>query len=706
MFTKSKLLTAALLASIACSMQASDHVNHFCPSVKTIVKGGKIKAELENLERAQEIAKEQQAQRKAKAQQTDEEYKQVTVKLNYDPDVYFASPIIQLINVETGEEYEGFAFETPEAVIDVLPGVYMTSMSFCDNVSGPQRIVIKESIVVKGDTTVILDPEEATNLQERKLYTHNGEPLKLEVWKYFDEEPWQEKVEAGNASMAYVATSIYYDGVEILMNMGGSYNDRIDDNGEVFSTLGWLNYYINDVSDKVTAMQYGVIFADDYSSVDVFLFENQSVQGPHTYVNNPDDFVLFDASYAQEPYASIQAGVGVAWQLNGEPSHFIETDMWQDFGNRYYIGKTNSTNLNNAEIFIIPSRQEYDDMENWTQYNSYLAPVYNQDGVLRHAVYPYATNGAAYARNTYNGRTIQPHTYFSFSLDQEGGKAFDNVPVLVSTNSFFAAEEVWDANFGFEINYLGNYGEQTQLGAFLGTVEYKKDGELIAANSQEMQEFLWSIYDNGIESAWGEYEINATYPVSIEGIEGGNTTTMKFSFQNGVDVNSPTVQMLQLRKEDGTVTTRFVEGESVQLSVAGGDYVYDNTYPRYHNYVPASIKVEYSPYKADQWMDVAVEANPELLDVPGMGDTYQGTICDLPASSNNWYDLRLTVVDAAGNSQQQTLTAAFKVDSAVGLSELKEQSNDATIYTLQGQKAAKQLSAGFYIANGKKIVKM
>lgn len=95
-----------------------------------------------------------------------------------------------------------------------------------------------------------------------------------------------------------------------------------------------------------------------------------------------------------------------------------------------------------------------------------------------------------------------------------------------------------------------------------------------------------------------------------------------------------------------------------------------------------------------------------MLDVPGMGDTYQGTISDLPASSNNWYDLRLTVVDAAGNSQRQTLTAAFKVDSAVGLSELKEQCNDATIYTLQGQKAAKQLSAGFYIANGKKIVKM
>lgn len=702
MITKNKLfLTALATISFILVAQASEYSNPSHLVYKTVLKGGNPQVDSVAYKQAREMTEFHKLGRKTINQQADEDYKQVTILYNYDPALYSAPYMVDLINVETLEDYVYFFDEEPKAIIDVVPGTYMTYANFLGYNDNPQRIIVKESIVVDKDTTIIFDPEEATNFQEHIMYTHSGEQIQLGLSKRYNEEPWFEKISEGNVSMASVQTSIYYEDLELINNISIISDNYIEENGDITNTMGLLSYYINDVSDKVSALSFGLSYDNAQSSADVFLFENKKQNSSNIYENNPADFVLLDNSDTELPYASSMSGLGVAYKFDEEAGYFFNISWTESAISKYYFGKTSSDNLHISNIFVLPA-SGYEDMESWTQYISYLAPTYNQEGILAHAVYAYPNTMyfPAYGRNTYNGGTISPHPYFTFRHDQQGGSAFDNVPILVSTNSFIASDKIWEANIEFGFSYIGNYGEQTDLGSFLGVIEYKKDGEIIATNFGEMQEFQWSIYDNGIESAWGEYEINATYPVMVDGIEGGNTTTMKFSYQNGVDVNSPTVQMLQLRKEDGTVTTRFAEGESVQLSVAGGDYVFDNTYPKSHNYVPAAIKVEYSPYKADQWMDVAVEANPELLDVPGMGDTYQGTISDLPVSQNNWYDLRLTVVDAAGNSQQQTLTAAFRVDNATSISTLKP-AVERVAYDVYGRKSTS--GKGLLICNGKII---
>lgn len=54
--------------------------------------------------------------------------------------------------------------------------------------------------------------------------------------------------------------------------------------------------------------------------------------------------------------------------------------------------------------------------------------------------------------------------------------------------------------------------------------------------------------------------------------------------------------------------------------------------------------------------------------MPGYGHFYRGSLGGVDrGSSNGWFDIRISLTDAAGNCQRQTLSPAFKVESLAGV---------------------------------------
>ena len=103
---------------------------------------------------------------------------------------------------------------------------------------------------------------------------------------------------------------------------------------------------------------------------------------------------------------------------------------------------------------------------------------------------------------------------------------------------------------------------------------------------------------------------------------------------------------------------------------------------------------------------------PEKRFLPGWGDFYT---CPTAAvdrkSGNGWFDLRVTLTDARGNTQEQVVSPAFRIGSAVGAVEGITDSADggpAVYYDLAGRSVS-SLEKGVYIvrdSNGtRKVMK-
>ena len=83
--------------------------------------------------------------------------------------------------------------------------------------------------------------------------------------------------------------------------------------------------------------------------------------------------------------------------------------------------------------------------------------------------------------------------------------------------------------------------------------------------------------------------------------------------------------------------------------------------------------------------------DPDLFFMPGFGYFYRGSLADVEANSaNGWYDLRITVSDAAGNYLTQTLSPAFAIGEYAVINTVDAPDTDAPTeyFTIQGQRVA------------------
>ena len=80
------------------------------------------------------------------------------------------------------------------------------------------------------------------------------------------------------------------------------------------------------------------------------------------------------------------------------------------------------------------------------------------------------------------------------------------------------------------------------------------------------------------------------------------------------------------------------------------------------------VELYYRSYGANSWIPLELTNYPEFFRMPAFGDYYEATLDDLSTqSSTGWFDLRVVCTDNSGNSQDQKISPAFKIDSLLNV---------------------------------------
>lgn len=266
--------------------------------------------------------------------------------------------------------------------------------------------------------------------------------------------------------------------------------------------------------------------------------------------------------------------------------------------------------------------------------------------------------------------------------------------------------------FTIDPTYIGRLGELRSTDAAFSCIEMRYNDSIVfrsdTASKATNFYYDWACAHNPD----GVLKVTLTNRnVLVDNIPGKNVTSLTFD-ERKADWTSPTLQMLTFNTADGTVADRFQSSSDGILQFAAGDFndssfVVDGITFDYYDCKPITVKVEYSPYEENFWSQLNVDEDPTLFTLPSFGYFYRGSLATVDkGSSNGWFDLRITLTDESGNTQEQVISPAFYIDSANGIKTLQTD-NDVNkldvIYNLQGRVVCHP-THGIYIKNGKKMV--
>lgn len=264
---------------------------------------------------------------------------------------------------------------------------------------------------------------------------------------------------------------------------------------------------------------------------------------------------------------------------------------------------------------------------------------------------------------------------------------------------------------GFSFNYVGTYGEAINIDRFIVPkskadiytspckVTVWRDNEKICEDQTLLQDIEWS-------PARYRAEIT-TDNVLVDGeIAGYNKTTVEFDSKTV----APTVTALQVRDKNDSITNHLDMQEDAFVEFYAGVYPLEPGVKwSYHTCTPAkTVKVEYSPYGKDDWVELTVKEIPENYYMPGYGVCYRADLTSTYRKSDNkWYDLRISLSSTDGNTQQQVISPAYRVENIInsGIVSVVTENGVYDVYTIDGLLVCKsvdesgiaELPAGIYI---------
>lgn len=226
--------------------------------------------------------------------------------------------------------------------------------------------------------------------------------------------------------------------------------------------------------------------------------------------------------------------------------------------------------------------------------------------------------------------------------------------------------------FNYYPIYIGQLGEQRETDLnYTQTIVKFNDNEVYNGDYYGVREFTYNWATSSHEK--GVFDLTFTNSnIEVDGLAGKNVTHIIYDEQKE-DAMAPVLQMLQFRSTDDVVTNSFENPKDGILQFAGGDFVYNEipgTNINWYDCKEQTVAVAYSPYGQDSWTELAVDEIPELYRMPGFGYFYRGSLESVNReSSNGWYDLKVTLTDASGNMQEQTISPAFRIANTTGVSE-------------------------------------
>lgn len=631
---------------------------------------------------------------------------QLTVNLEYDDSKYSYQRMNGIAVFNDNDEYKPTEYKPsrtkPSSLVFIVKeGIYDIIINFYkkNSFSLPVNyiVIVKEDISVLKDTSITINPEEATNKIDFNLLLSNGEVAKTPYCDFtqLDENGNWSILDPGNA---YIITADYEISKADVCNFTvNDYEIWKIDSPESMNTL-----YVNDFSDKYTITS-SIIVSDSEANYYTTTFETKGSKSISLF-NDPFEYVVYEQEFKQSEYGQQQLGDVYLY-------NYIFTGIVEDNGAFYGKGQqvVNMINSKNrtAKGYIgnSPNNAFWDyaielsygcvetrniEDENLRYSFFYTQPLFQRLGKIQRFNYNAASIGEGdfYLSGCYYGNDrddgfysflLEENSILSYLPDKIKGIQGDNVPILVPYKYSYWEED--NQAFVTYINpcYYGRYGEYCESDDILAQTNIKiNNGEFI-----ESKEIVFGWSENE-EQLTGTVDIMMTNRNrKIDGLQGQNLATIHYD-RDQEDSSAPVLQMLHFKDGEGYITDRFETSEGALMELFAGDFnegISEQNWLYFDRAKAKNVSVAYAPYGKDNWTELTLEENPEYYSNL-MGWYYAASLEDVTGSAGKgWFDLKIRLEDEAGNWQEQVISPAFQIKSLVdtGISQLTIDNGQLTI---------------------------
>ena len=271
---------------------------------------------------------------------------------------------------------------------------------------------------------------------------------------------------------------------------------------------------------------------------------------------------------------------------------------------------------------------------------------------------------------TYSGDSIgvmriyPANSFYSFTPQEQKPDFGNSAPMLTFSMSWRPAagnyKRPYPTNYT-NAEWMGNWGERRCVDLFANKIAVTAGTDTLATEWAKLYSSISTFERTEHQPVDIRMEFDNTN-FTVDSLPGRSLAIFQYNDGN-TDINAPSLQMLQYRRKDGTITNKFKSFDEAELFFHAGDLNYtSNALCYFFRYAPAVVKVETSIHGRDQWTELQAQQQPDMFMMPIWGMGYKVTLSQYPKQKHDhYYDLRITLTDAAGNFSQQTLTPSFFV---------------------------------------------
>lgn len=567
---------------------------------------------------------------------------------------------------------------------------------------GPSIYNIRENITIAEGSIVEFKPEESIICLAMETVNPNGEKTKFR--KIRRDADWNyEIIEEGNITDVFFDKIVLYDGSPISFITGNAGGVYVEPGPTGFKDpQEQCNFYVNDVSDRYLFQEVRMMPAWPNQNEGIYMAVTECVgSNEGIYTNNPvywldnstvDNTIgakafppIADEGDMARPYVytfrTYSGGLLHNIQTNIE---FPDPDIW-----KIYISGPEKV-FDRDALYFGYKKSLYDIYE--SQEMPWGMLMINKAAIDTPYYFPFAEGGDRTSVYVYELLSHNPNASVYPVWPFPGNEAFGakktdidiqagaSAPLLTLTNTKLTDWNSYPVSAFNEYYYTGRIGEYIGSTKRLSTQKLTVDGTEVAVGQDEIVAWMEDNPDvNGIYKIFAE-----TDNFEIEGIRGGNKAEMTFN-ADGQDMTPPSATMLQFRDAEGKIAQIFDKPQDGGILISAGDFITNVGSPEDNDLgietvwlnatAPKTVKASARATEntTDDFVEISLEEDPAGFDVR-FGALYKGSLEDLKdlGSATGWFDLKIYVEDAAGNTQVQTISPAFKIMSQSGVASVSE----------------------------------
>lgn len=599
--------------------------------------------------------------------------------------------------------------------MQLAPGTYDFLIRYTNWSQDESYFVVRENVNVTEAMSLSFDPAEATNAVTFVPLDQNGTKLEVAEFEYVldDNGNWDVKtVKEGNSQGLGFSNDLLVEGYGYITGTfisasGGSYTS-IDKS----TTIN-----INNLSDRYT-IAYNYLITGNTNEFYYICGQLGGVNGstelkndPATYNSISQEFDLYvpenlnpDFISRSDDYTFLNGVYDNGWVGGGcymPGSSKRSLNYWQCAP----VNKGNS--VYDYQLLFSPGIAYLHVLEEseYTRTCGIDASPARFEGGKLHSYFTgngiYLTDmpKASSSTDLKNIKGLPGVLPFSFTADDTDLLPGSSVPMLCFKVQDYVS---WTSMpyFSWDLEYRGNLGELRSCDLDLLKPVVKYGGVVQEVNDYDELYSYPAKLTNSEDTELKKIEVSLSVDTrNGKGKAMANNANIVMDLTKE-DFVPPTLRMMQLRNESNLITNTFVPGSDINVAAIAGDFNFDRMTGCIVS-AAASVEFYYAPTGTTEWTSINMTEDNEFSSC-NFGNFYRGVISNL---SEGVYDMKVSLTDQSGNSQEQVMTNTFTVSNNSSVDTIADESAEITeIYDLFGRRVVTPQSGSIYICNGRKMV--